>query len=551
VKEMSARGLTPAEVQEATEAFRREALLLARLSHPNLPRIYEQFEEDGRWYLVMDFIEGQTLEEYLARCAGSLPVKEALQIGVQLTNVLGYLYSRQPPIVFRDLKPSNVMRTPDGQVYLIDFGIARLFKPGQQKDTIAFGSPGFAAPEQYGKAQTTPRSDIYSLGALLHYLLTGIDPSDTPFRFTPLTMPRPAGLSTLIERMVDLDAAKRPATMELVRRDLERMASDPAPWHTDDSDLALPGAYITPASTQATGAYPRVTPAVASWQGTPPAWQSQNAFQPPQGGPVLQPTPTRQKKKTRWWLLAVAVFIGIQVLSHLGHSTSSSDTTSLDGNGPAVPVYALSWSPDGKEIASGGEDGKIELWDVAANQQMTVLNANFSEVNTLAWSPNSQYLAAAGDGGNVIIWQANGEFVTNYSISSASINALSWSDDDTHIALASSDGAVRLVDVLASGNSTTYQADSEPVTTVAWSPDGRYVAFGGGDQTVQVWDSRTGKAVYVFHSSRGAAGPIAWSPDSKRIASSSSAGDVQVWDALSGGNLFTYLSFAQTNGDMR
>ena len=82
--------------------------------------------------------------------------------------MLGYLHTRQPPIIFRDLKPGNVMITPDGAIYLIDFGIARLFKPGQQKDTMAFGSPGYAAPEQYGKAQTTPRSDVFSLGVLLH-----------------------------------------------------------------------------------------------------------------------------------------------------------------------------------------------------------------------------------------------------------------------------------------------------------------------------------------------------------------------------------------------
>ena len=210
VKEMSARGLSPEEAREATDGFRQEALLLARLSHPNLPRIYEQFEEDGRWYLVMDFIEGQTLDYYLAQRGGSLPVKEALQLALQMTGVLGYLHTRQPPIVFRDLKPSNVMRTPAGDVFLIDFGIARLFKPGQAKDTIAFGSPGYAAPEQYGKAQTTPRSDVFSLGALLHQLLTGVDPSDTPFRFAPLTMPRPAGLSTLIERMVDIAVEKAP-----------------------------------------------------------------------------------------------------------------------------------------------------------------------------------------------------------------------------------------------------------------------------------------------------------------------------------------------------
>ena len=90
--------------------------------------------------------------------------------------MLDYLHTRQPPIIFRDLKPANIMLTPTGHIYLIDFGIARHFKPGQTKDTVAFGSAGYAAPEQYGKAQTTTQADIYSLGATLHHLLSGQRP---------------------------------------------------------------------------------------------------------------------------------------------------------------------------------------------------------------------------------------------------------------------------------------------------------------------------------------------------------------------------------------
>src|SRR6266702_3811264 len=166
VKEMNQSGLSPQEIIEATDAFKREAHLLASLKHPNLPSIYDYFNEAKRWYLVMDFIEGETLEEHLNKeKEGRLPWEEALQIGIQLCTVLGYLHRRQPPIIFRDLKPANVMLTPEGHLYLIDFGIARHFKPGQMRDTMAFGSPGYAAPEQYGKTQTTSRADIYSMGA--------------------------------------------------------------------------------------------------------------------------------------------------------------------------------------------------------------------------------------------------------------------------------------------------------------------------------------------------------------------------------------------------
>src|SRR6266704_1925567 len=217
--------MSPQEIIEATENFKREALLLAGLTHPNLPSIYDHFSEAGRWYLVMDFIEGETLEERLNKePEGRLSVEEAQRIGIQLCTVLGYLHGRQPPIIFRDLKPANIMMTPDGHLYLIDFGIARHFKPGQAKDTIAFGSPGYAAPEQYGKAQTTARSDIYSLGATLHNLLTGIDPSLSPFQFAPLQQqgrPIPPGLESLIMQMLEMNEGKRPESMIAIKQQLQ------------------------------------------------------------------------------------------------------------------------------------------------------------------------------------------------------------------------------------------------------------------------------------------------------------------------------------------
>jgi tetratricopeptide (TPR) repeat protein/tRNA A-37 threonylcarbamoyl transferase component Bud32 len=233
IKEMSQRGLTPEELQEATEAFERETHLLATLSHPCLPAVYDYFSELGRTYLVMEFIQGETLEGMLSKTpGGTMGVEEALPIGLQLCDVLEYLHTRQPSIIFRDLKPSNVMFSSEKHLYLIDFGIARHFKPGQSRDTVAFGSPGYAAPEQYGKAQTTVQADIYSLGATLHHLLSGHDPSLTPFLFAPLHLPASGELEALVGRMLEQDARKRPASMTAIKQEFERLlapASTPLP----------------------------------------------------------------------------------------------------------------------------------------------------------------------------------------------------------------------------------------------------------------------------------------------------------------------------------
>jgi tetratricopeptide (TPR) repeat protein len=227
IKEMSRAGLSPANVQEAEASFEREAQILADLLHPNLPRIYDHFTENERSYLVMDFIEGQTLENYLDLAQGSsLPIDQVLEWGKQLCDVLGYLHTHQPPIVFRDLKPSNVMINKSGHIFLIDFGIARIFKPGQSHDTVALGSPGFAAPEQYGKAQSSPRSDIYSLGALLHNLLTGVDPSEQPFFFCPASQLNPAVppiLEQLLQQMLEMQSEKRPASVQEVLKVLRQV----------------------------------------------------------------------------------------------------------------------------------------------------------------------------------------------------------------------------------------------------------------------------------------------------------------------------------------
>lgn len=217
VKEMSDMAITsPLERQQAQEAFRQEAELLAKLNHPYLPRVTDHFEENGRHYLVMEFVPGENLSDYANRVGLPRPLHEVLRWTAQICEVLAYLHAQQPSIIFRDLKPTNVMITPDGTIKLVDFGIARLFKPGKERDTQAFGTPGYSAPEQYGRGQTDPRSDIYSLGVLMHHLLTGHDPSTTPFRLPPVNQLNPSVppyIAAAIARATDNDPAKRFASV--------------------------------------------------------------------------------------------------------------------------------------------------------------------------------------------------------------------------------------------------------------------------------------------------------------------------------------------------
>lgn len=193
IKEMSPAQLAPGDRNWAIQAFRQEAQMLANLHHPGLTNVTDFFPEGGNWYLVMEYIQGETLESRLGRVPGArFPLDEALRITRQLCEVLDYLHGQQPPVVFRDLKPGNVMLDEKGQVKLIDFGVARFFKSGRTQDTVNLGTPGYAAPEQYGgMGQTDPRSDIYSLGVLLHQLVTGYNPVSA---VTPFPLPDPSSL---------------------------------------------------------------------------------------------------------------------------------------------------------------------------------------------------------------------------------------------------------------------------------------------------------------------------------------------------------------------
>ncbi|WP_458122184.1 protein kinase domain-containing protein [Paenibacillus sp. Z6-24] len=152
-----------------------EAKMLTTLSHPFLPRIVDFIADDpdGYTYMVMDYIEGETLEQKFKSQPAEVDAAFIIRCADQLCSVLEYLHQHEPPIVFRDMKPSNVMITLGMDIRLIDFGIARTFKPEESQDTVKLGTIGFAAPEQYGSGQTDHRSDLYGLGALLLYLATG------------------------------------------------------------------------------------------------------------------------------------------------------------------------------------------------------------------------------------------------------------------------------------------------------------------------------------------------------------------------------------------
>jgi outer membrane protein assembly factor BamB/tRNA A-37 threonylcarbamoyl transferase component Bud32 len=182
VKEMISQVRDPAMRETLVRNFEREANILATLDHPSIPRIYDYFTQNERSYLIEEFIEGKDLEALMAETRGFFPEAQVVQWAIELCDVLNFLHEHKPePIIFRDMKPSNVMINNYGHIMLIDFGIAKTFQTGEKGTMI--GTEGYSPPEQY-KGEAGPLSDVYALGATLHHLLTRRDPRlEAPFSF--------------------------------------------------------------------------------------------------------------------------------------------------------------------------------------------------------------------------------------------------------------------------------------------------------------------------------------------------------------------------------
>jgi outer membrane protein assembly factor BamB/tRNA A-37 threonylcarbamoyl transferase component Bud32 len=193
IKEMINHAPDPLVRKTIVQNFEREANILATLNHPSIPRIYDYFSKDNRSYLVLEFIHGKDLEAIINETQGFLPEEQVLGWGIELCGVLSYLHNHKPdPIIFRDMKPSNVMINQQGSIVLVDFGIAKPFQTGQKGTMI--GTEGYSPPEQY-RGEATPLADVYALGATIHHALSRRDPRlEPPFSFAerPLRKINPA-----------------------------------------------------------------------------------------------------------------------------------------------------------------------------------------------------------------------------------------------------------------------------------------------------------------------------------------------------------------------
>jgi len=312
IKMMLDRFHDPREQAEALARFNAEAEILQGLSHPAVPRVYSHFTDEGRHYLTMDFVHGEDLEQIVER-ERRIPEEQVLAWAEQICDVLDHLHEQG--LIYRDMKPSNVMIERGGGIKVVDFGIAKLFNPAERGTQI--GTPGYAPPEQY-QGLATPQSDVYALGATLHHLLTGRDPTEEkPFAFPPAR---------------DLVPAISQRTSDALVRALQFKADDRFATIAEFRDALRTQPVSRPAQVRVAPPTGRVTQPAAAQVATPPPLASATpapAVPPPvTPAPAARPAPPQARPRRGFvarlaavvrliLLLAVIAAVGLGVYLYL------------------------------------------------------------------------------------------------------------------------------------------------------------------------------------------------------------------------------------------
>ena len=595
IKEIGESRLSSAEQRVAAELFEREALMLAQLDHTGLTRIWDFFEDRGQAFLVMEYVPGVTLRELLRQLGGALPADFVVLCALQLCAVLAYLHSRRPSVIFRDLKPANIMavvpveadpldllRLPHDELVfkLIDFGVARLFKPEQTGDTLIIGTPGYAPPEQYGQSQTDVRSDIYSLGATLHHMLSGQAPVGMPLPSLQEVAPGvPSELARIVARATMLDPAERYPDAASMRKDLLALAPSTAVRHVPPA-ASLPQPVVEPPKPRVTVPLPPTSAALRPREAPRlplllfagvliAAVVVALVFGIGRGGSSTKTVPpsvtvttaaTAEVQAEGEWLLADAP--GRVAFSQFNGTGYDLFAATLDGAPPQPLIaggndIAPAWSPDSKRLAithtAGAERGIfVGTLDAPAAQRISPAGV---AARYAAWSPTGRQLAFSAqiDG----VWKLALADVESGQVRELGPQRLGWlSWRNGALLYAAQPGADTAQDLFALGSDAvplnlTNTPDVEEDFPDR-SPDGRRIAFVASppgqanlsQRQIFVIDADGGNRTPLTQMPGPHTNPV-WSPDGRWIAflSKAAGGDWQVWAMRADGSEPRQLTF--------
>ncbi|MGE5465225.1 MAG: protein kinase domain-containing protein [Syntrophothermus sp.] len=560
--------------EEYARQFRLEAVILANLRHPNLPRVTDHFVKDDQGqYLVMDYIEGEDLRQRMER-AGNISEDEAILMGAAMCDALTYLHTRKPPILHRDIKPGNVKITPDGHIFLVDFGLAKVLHGSQATTTGARAmTPGYSPPEQYGTARTDPRTDIYSLGATLYAALTGIIPEDGLARAmdnTQLTPLRKRNskvskrLASAIEKAMNVDPSERYQNGEEFKRALLGSKS---------KTQLLPGDYVVPPPPPEALDEERQNPIERESQPVAVQQSDGKGYAPIREAPVFKPK--RKKRTGRRVFSSILVVLFLTAFTLVGAARLRPDVippelkTALSPiNGFPIPFLdswtstptSLPQSANTNTSVAPATEPLILFTETSVPTHTPVPSATTTPASssTPGNTPIAQATALGGGLGQIAfasdrtgvpqIFISNVDGTNLVQLTQMDNGACqpSWSPDgamlvfispclhrmdtprenytDTSLFMINADGTAlkQLTNVPG--------ADFEP----AWSPDGKRIAFTSirdGNKQIYLFEVNSGSVIRLTSPDVNIENSEpAWSPDSRQIAYLvKRLGTYQVW----------------------
>lgn len=512
--------------------FRREATIVARLRHPNLPRVIDHFsvEESGE-YLVMDYISGEDLREIIKRKGGALPEAEVVEIGVTICKALMHLHKCKPPIIHRDIKPANIKITPEGNIILVDFGLAKVFQSGEMTATGAQGvTAGYSPVEQYGQG-TDVRSDIYAFGATLYNALTNEQPVESIERalgtdkLTPIKTINPSvsdATVAVVNKAMAVEAGERFQSVE----EFHKALLEAFPLESNVSKTDRKKAVKKPGSISSIS-------------------QQQEAVD---ASSTVQPDTRKRKRLLAWLIPLVFLFavVSVGVAFILSGSTGGifgfladleSTQTRASAVLPATQVLILTLPPD--EVLEAALSNELAATPTEA------YSPTFTAVLTpQGGGPGQVAFVSEREGGQPQIWliNVNGTDLQRLTNESDGACQPAWSPNGQRLAYISPcdgqknryDGAslfiLHMETYISELVSTFSNGDYDP----AWSPDGRKIAFTSlqtGKPQIFVYDFAARTSQQLMNRSTINRQP-AWSPDGARIAfvaPSPTTNKPQVW----------------------
>lgn len=557
----------PREVAERRSLFLSERDILAALSHPGhpaIPKISDYWEEPACLFIVLDLVEGETLIELLAR-RGRITSSEAIAWGRQICEVLTYLHSWSPPIIYRDLSPDNVILDRSGQLHLIDFGIARTFKPGQPQNTTALGKAGYASPEHLegGKTQTDVRSDIYTVGALLFHLLTGQEPIPVVDRLKQRAGLQ-GGRSLILPR--SLNSHLSPAMERCILTAME-LEPNRRFQNAREMDQALAACSLPTAQQGSMPAPNEISPQRLRTRPVDPTGAWGGASAPTATPPSLPPHPRtaspwpQDQPEDQSHTFPRTPITGPQTQGGLPPAISGNlgpapiRRTSTGPAGP-MPIRRTSTGPAGPMPPPAPSGPLPEQPAPPARQGYTGPMSRLRTPGTTGSLPPTGSPSPTGPQGPAV----PGHILPDLPVTQRSRALVPVSTPMprqpapprgpllTRRQVLAGLGAVGVAAVGFSGvvfvlNRSrqpyellyTFNDDDLPAQCVAWSANSRLLAGGGNNTLVKIWNMDSGKVSATLKGHTDFVQGVAWSNDGVSLASASADKTVLIWDALQGG----------------